>query len=920
MNIFKRIFSGIMSASFLLSAAPNIPANATTGTTVYTYDGYEVSYSVTNEWDGGQNVSVTVTNTGNDSILNWALKYDAEGSIENLYNAVVLDSQDTQYVVKNNNWNFEIAPNQSINFGYDLYEESFAIPTDFELCSERTNISNGYDVQVNYTDTWDTGVRGEITINNTSDEPLEAWTLSYDTNFTIDSVWDGRLLDSDNNHYTIASEMWTNPIPAGGSKTIGFIGTKAANTNAQFNNYSLTVVKANYSFLSSMDGSITLSSSESDILSNSGSTIVYFYAMTDITTDSLSLVDAETNNIIATMLDDGNYNSSGDDMQGDGVFTCKLSIDISHENDYYFIALYENSSASSVSSNEVNIFVYEEFTDEELEEMEAVDDALYELVSSSYFTNFSVTEKYNQTYELLLQLANYGTEEYPYSLIDANSIIYNEQSGMFSFVYVNGLYGAVKILPYSSEFMGTGDSTPPGVTTANLSINTSISNDLPDSDISALILYGIDDSTVENSHIGLYENTQSTLEELGIDVELDTDVTLDDFRDSLAGNKLIAIETHGDIYTYGDGFLNLSLNYLPAIVTREKVNSSKNKEYSNDIKKHRIAKVSTTNGKVYYILPDFFINHYKNNELNESFVFMGNCYGFGSNNQVDNSMAEAIKEAGAECVVGFHEEVFIEYGNQIVTSYFVDLIQGMTATQALDNAKNSIGNTDMEWAVDNLDTYAYYESKIPAYPILYGYSYSRLWNATLNNGSFDIRFYESMPNSFIYGWTQTGDTRLVTSLGSIKPLDGQYMSIITTGVGAAEIGYMNGTQGSYISQQFKIPENCTTLSFSYNFVSEEPMEYIGSRFDDKFVAKIYDVHNSEVLTAASESINTSTWYSVNGINFAGGDSTAYQTGWKTVNIDVHKCAGSYITLKFCVFDVGDSAYDSAAVIDRVILS
>ena len=177
-----------------------------------------------------------------------------------------------------------------------------------------------------------------------------------------------------------------------------------------------------------------------------------------------------------------------------------------------------------------------------------------------------------------------------------------------------------------------------------------------------------------------------------------------------------------------------------------------------------------------------------------------------------------------------------------------------------------------------------------------------------------------MPNSFIYGWTQTGDTRLVTSLGSIKPLDGQYMSIITTGVGAAEIGYMNGTQGSYISQQFKIPENCTTLSFSYNFVSEEPMEYIGSRFDDKFVAKIYDVHNSEVLTAASESINTSTWYSVNGINFAGGDSTAYQTGWKTVNIDVHKCAGSYITLKFCVFDVGDSAYDSAAVIDRVILS
>ena len=150
---FKRVFSGLLSTAMILFAVPNIPVYAATGTTVYTYDGYEVSYSVTNEWNGGQNVSVTITNTGSESILNWALKYDAEGSITNLYNAVIYDSSETQYVVKNNNWNYEIAPNQSVNFGYDLYEDSFSVPTEFELCSECTNISNGYEVVVNYTGT-----------------------------------------------------------------------------------------------------------------------------------------------------------------------------------------------------------------------------------------------------------------------------------------------------------------------------------------------------------------------------------------------------------------------------------------------------------------------------------------------------------------------------------------------------------------------------------------------------------------------------------------------------------------------------------------------------------------------------------------------------------------------------------------------
>lgn len=52
----KKLVSGIMSAVMLMSFIPVFPASTETGTTTYTYDGYSVDYSVTNEWNSGQSV------------------------------------------------------------------------------------------------------------------------------------------------------------------------------------------------------------------------------------------------------------------------------------------------------------------------------------------------------------------------------------------------------------------------------------------------------------------------------------------------------------------------------------------------------------------------------------------------------------------------------------------------------------------------------------------------------------------------------------------------------------------------------------------------------------------------------------------------------------------------------------------------
>ena len=221
----KRLISGLVAAATATTMLPQMPAFAETGATTYSYDGYDVEYSVLNEWDNGQSVEVKVTNTGDDSILNWAFKYDAEGEIGGLWNATVYNNQGENYIIKNGGWNYEIAPGQTVNFGYTLLGDDPTAPEKFELCSKRVGVTFGYETSLNVVGRWDTGMKAELSVTNTSDEPIEAWELSFDTNFTIDNLWDGRILDSTDNHYSIASEMWTNPIYSGDSKVIGFTAT-----------------------------------------------------------------------------------------------------------------------------------------------------------------------------------------------------------------------------------------------------------------------------------------------------------------------------------------------------------------------------------------------------------------------------------------------------------------------------------------------------------------------------------------------------------------------------------------------------------------------------------------------------------------------------------------------------------------------
>ena len=238
----RRSVSAVLAASIAASVFTAVPVYAETSSATYTYDGYKVDYAVTNEWFGNQNVNVTLTNTSDEPILNWALGYDANGEISGIWNGYVYSKSDEDYIIKNSGYNYEIEPYRSVNFGYTLSGNELEAPERFELCSKRVDKASGYDVKLNVTGDWGDSFQAELIVTNTSNTALEAWKLDFDSNFEITNLWNGKIIESSDNGYSIASQMWTNPIAGGGSVSIGLTANKKDSEEPAVSNVRLSEV------------------------------------------------------------------------------------------------------------------------------------------------------------------------------------------------------------------------------------------------------------------------------------------------------------------------------------------------------------------------------------------------------------------------------------------------------------------------------------------------------------------------------------------------------------------------------------------------------------------------------------------------------------------------------------------------------
>ena len=292
------------------------------------------------------------------------------------------------------------------------------------------------------------------------------------------------------------------------------------------------------------------------------------------------------------------------------------------------------------------------------------------------------------------------------------------------------------------------------------------------------------------------------------------------------------------------------------------------------------------------VTPQFFTEKIKT-VMPNSIIFNGSC-----ESSMSDAFADAFFSKGAKAYLGFSSGITVQTCNAKAIEFFSSLTSDIAVTTG-DAYKADLNFTE-------------------------SYDGTSWTTSYLMNGNTGMHFTLGLINGDfefgnLNGWTVDGDGRVITQLGFLKPTQGNYMGIISTGLGYTE------KYGS-IFQSFRVV-NETTLSFKWNFLSEEFLEYIGSQYMDYFTVSIIDDQgNEEILFSKNIDEIAAMFGAANGVQgnlinvspeivFDRGD--VYMTDWQNSNFDISKYQGKNVTLVFKCGDVGDSIYDTAVLLDEI---
>ncbi|ASJ74562.1 hypothetical protein [Granulosicoccus antarcticus] len=381
----------------------------------------------------------------------------------------------------------------------------------------------------------------------------------------------------------------------------------------------------------------------------------------------------------------------------------------------------------------------------------------------------------------------------------------------------------------------------------------------------------------------LFEGTQCPL--FDVNYLIDSQATVDSVRQFNKYGTIILI-THGAVDKDGQ----------VVFLTRENTGVFSIIGHSIDLLLGRISIM----GDVYAIRPSFITSLPGNSP--GAIIYNGSC-----SSSANSSMADAFVSEGASSYYGYTRTVNSPYAQNAANQLFDNLVK------SLDTTGDAFAPVTPK--IDPVTPFATFT--LTSDP-------TTSYTGELTNGEFET--------GDLTGWTTEGDGRSIVNLGEFSPPGGNFMGIISTGLGFT-------TSSGSLAQNFCLAADATELTFDWNFNSEEFVEWCGPEhpFDDPFTVEMLTDSGTELLL--SETIDTlcstvtanSLAFDVSGpacevsegVGFGtgGNDCTVYGTGNLIQTIDITAIAannvGKGVTLRFRNFDEGDSQYDSAVLIDNV---
>jgi hypothetical protein len=711
-------------------------------------------------------------------------------------------------------------------------------------------------------------------------------TLDIDQNGIVDALTDGVLLI----RYLFGF--------SGTTLTTDALGTGATRTSPQeIQDYMATLIGAP-AFAS------TLATNPNTIYKNESTTVTFAIGLSSPGSipyiEVLQTDEAGSGSTIAVKLYDDGDLAKGDDIAGDGVYHNKLVLSPTTTIDNFYRA---KLPTFGIKSDVARLVISPHLTSADFTQVTSIMDIVDNLIKTDLANGKSWIKAQD---DVIAYFSQQPINVPSFGLSDSGTGIW--------WTTKEGILGAVNQSMYilSGQAKAGGaistrsDNIPPELrntlilqpafrplvtnsgTSLQLSMAGSANSIVPDSNLAlALAPYAsYFEPKDEADDIG------ALLTNAGYAVTLHSNaaVTLEDFK-NWSPYGVIVISSHGDNFynglfsfwqnNFGESIPGWGVGSSQVIVlTGIKVDNANKPLYEADLVAQRAV---LTPGNTLAITPSF-IKAYSGS-MGKSLVYMSSC-----RSTFNDSMATAILGAGAKAYFGYSDYV----GSAFAFSH------GISTFKQLLGDGNAIPPVAPKNTGDVTDIGATETDSDPATYRLLGANNLSLIGG-LKNGTFEA--------GTLAGWIREGDARIITSLGPLSPPQGVFMSIISTGLGSVQ------DSQSGIHQTFTIPNTASHLRFIYNVISEEPMEFVGTIFDDK-VDALLTVDGSET-TIMSESINTSTWFPISGIDFAGGDSTVFQTGWKSVDLDVSAYRGKSVIIEFRAYDAGDSIFDTALVLDNV---
>lgn len=172
----------------------------------------------------------------------------------------------------------------------------------------------------------------------------------------------------------------------------------------------------------------------------------------------VELVDAKTNEVVAKMLDDGNFDVSGDDLENDRTWSAMLSFENAAVGSYSYYARLTDADGTVSTTKTFSVVIYDVVSDADAERMAEIAQKVGVLSSDTAFQNADQETRKQMADALFDQLIAEG-------YVKENSVNYDEEKHCYAY-QCEGVGGFSDVTCYLDIAVKDPDQVSPGIATA----------------------------------------------------------------------------------------------------------------------------------------------------------------------------------------------------------------------------------------------------------------------------------------------------------------------------------------------------------------------------------------------------------------------------------------------------------------------